>query len=103
MTVVTDKLAAVRGELEGVKATMTDMGQRMTDTSPMQAIEKAAKQLKQETQELGVRIGVVSNSLLREQRKQRHDSADNGGSGGGDDDDNGFEDADLDEEDSFEI
>ncbi|XP_020602976.1 intraflagellar transport protein 57 homolog [Orbicella faveolata] len=51
-------------ELESVKAQMDERGTNMTDAGPLVRIKQALTRLKQEVQQMEVRIGVVEHSLL---------------------------------------
>ena len=50
---------------------MNELGNTMTDTSPLVKIKKAIHSLRQEIQALEIRLGVVSNTLLQAKIKEK--------------------------------
>ena len=73
----TNELQDITDKLEVIKSTMEERGSSMTDTSPLVRIKKALKQLREEIQEMELRMGVLSHSLM--QAKMRHRTAKDAG------------------------
>jgi intraflagellar transport protein 57 len=73
----TNELQDISDQLEEIKSTMDERGSSMTDTSPLVRIKKSLKQLKEEIQEMELRMGVLSHTLM--QAKMRHRTAKDAG------------------------
>ena len=73
----TNELQEISDQLEEIKSTMDERGSSMTDTSPLVRIKKALKKLKEEIQEMELRMGVLSHTLM--QAKMRHRTAKDAG------------------------
>ncbi|KAL3884532.1 hypothetical protein ACJMK2_024666, partial [Sinanodonta woodiana] len=65
------QLADVTEELEKVKQEMEDRGSSMTDGAPLVKIKQANQQLKKETTQMDIRIGVVEHILLQAKLKDK--------------------------------
>lgn len=65
-------LAVLSEELEKVKSDMEEKGSTMTDNAPLVKIKQALQQLKKETAQMDVRIGVVEHILLQAQLKDKN-------------------------------
>jgi len=61
----------VTEELEVVKAEMEERSSTVTDSAPVVKLKDAFKQLRKDTRQLEVRIGVVSYTLMQGKLKQR--------------------------------
>ncbi|XP_067040512.1 intraflagellar transport protein 57 homolog [Acropora muricata] len=59
VTELTKTLAQITEELESAKAQIDERGTNMTDAGPLVRIKQASTRLKQEVQQMDVRIGVV--------------------------------------------
>eukprot|EP00945_MAST-04E_sp_MAST-4E-sp1_P007585 g7585.t1 len=70
LSCLTVDLQEVSDALEEVKHTMEERGSNMTDTSPLVKIKSSIKRLKEEIEEMGIRMGVLTHSLM--QAKLRH-------------------------------
>ena len=70
VSTLTTDLGKLTEQLEDTKGTMTDRGNSMTDTSPLVHIKQSLKQLKQETIQFDLQIGVIGHRLM--QQKLRH-------------------------------
>ena len=73
----TNELQEISDQLEEIKSSMDERGSSMTDTSPLVRIKKALKKLKEEIQEMELRMGVLSHTLM--QAKMRHRTAKDAG------------------------
>uniref|UniRef100_A0A3B4BED4 Intraflagellar transport protein 57 homolog n=1 Tax=Periophthalmus magnuspinnatus TaxID=409849 RepID=A0A3B4BED4_9GOBI len=62
-------LAEISEELEKVKQEMEEKGSSMSDGAPVVRIKQAVMRLRQETQQMEVRMGVVEHSLLQAKLK----------------------------------
>jgi len=60
---LTNNLSTISEELDDVKNQMDDRGSSMTDTSPVVKMKKALAQVKQDTKQMDLRIGVVQHVL----------------------------------------
>lgn len=60
---LTNNLSTISEELDEVKNTMDDRGNSMTDTSPVVKMKKALQQVKGDTKQMDLRIGVVQHVL----------------------------------------
>lgn len=68
-----ETLSRLTNELENVKIQMEQRGNSMSDGSPLINIKKAVIRLKEEMDELNVKIGVMQHTLTNEViRKQSH-------------------------------
>jgi estrogen-related receptor beta like 1 len=67
----TKNLAEVSEELEKVKSEMEDRGSSMTDGAPLVKIKQAMQKLKQECNQMDIRIGVVQHVLLQAKLKEK--------------------------------
>merc|ERR1712188_292222 len=61
---LTNNLSTISEELDDVKNQMDDRGNSMTDTSPVVKMKKALSQVKSDTKQMDLRIGVVQHVLL---------------------------------------
>ena len=77
------ELEEVASRLDEVKASLSERGDSLSDTSPLMKVQKAKAQLQQDIAALDVKLGVARNSLL---------NIHNAKPGQGDDDDEEFED-----------
>lgn len=64
-------LAEISEELEKVKQEMEEKGSSMSDGAPVVRIKQSVMKLKQETQQMEVRMGVVEHSLLQAKLKEK--------------------------------
>ncbi|XP_072298000.1 intraflagellar transport protein 57 homolog isoform X2 [Eucyclogobius newberryi] len=64
-------LAEISEELEKVKQEMEEKGSSMSDGAPVVRIKQAVMKLRQETQQMEVRMGVVEHSLLQAKLKEK--------------------------------
>merc|ERR1719265_2244807 len=62
---------SVTEDLETVKGEMEERSTTVTDTAPVVKLKDAFKQLRQDTRQLEVRIGVVSHTLMQGKLRQR--------------------------------
>lgn len=60
---LTNNLSGISEELDDVKNQMDDRGNSMTDTSPVVKMKKALVQVKGDTKQMDLRIGVVQHVL----------------------------------------
>ena len=60
---LTNNLSGISEELDDVKNQMDDRGNSMTDTSPVVRLKKALVQVKSDTKQMDLRIGVVQHVL----------------------------------------
>ena len=60
---LTNTLSGISEELDDVKNQMDDRGNSMTDTSPVVKMKKALVQVKGDTKQMDLRIGVVQHVL----------------------------------------
>merc|ERR1711990_902378 len=60
---LTNNLSTISEELDDVKNQMDDRGNSMTDTSPVVKMKKALSQVKSDTKQMELRIGVVQHVL----------------------------------------
>ena len=60
---LTNNLSGISEELDDVKNQMDDRGNSMTDTSPVVRLKKAVTQVKSDTKQMDLRIGVVQHVL----------------------------------------
>jgi len=60
---LTNNLSTISEELDDVKNQMDDRGNSMTDTSPVVKMKKALSQVKGDTKQMDLRIGVVQHVL----------------------------------------
>ncbi|XP_050416006.1 intraflagellar transport protein 57 homolog [Patella vulgata] len=64
-------LAEVTEELEKIKSEMEDRGSSMTDGAPLVKIKQAIQQIKKESTQMDIRIGVVEHVLLQAKLKDK--------------------------------
>uniref|UniRef100_A0A8C6WV35 Intraflagellar transport protein 57 homolog n=1 Tax=Neogobius melanostomus TaxID=47308 RepID=A0A8C6WV35_9GOBI len=64
-------LAEISEELEKVKQEMEERGSSMSDGAPVVRIKQSVTRLRQETQQMEVRMGVVEHSLLQAKLKEK--------------------------------
>lgn len=64
-------LAEISEELERVKQEMEERGSSMSDGAPVVRIKQSVMKLRQETQQMEVRMGVVEHSLLQAKLKEK--------------------------------
>ena len=65
----TNELADITDDLEMVKGQMDVRGSSITDSAPLMKIKQALQDLKAETRQMDIRIGVVQQHLLRSRLK----------------------------------
>ncbi|XP_030631631.1 intraflagellar transport protein 57 homolog [Chanos chanos] len=65
-------LAEISEELERVKQEMEEKGSSMSDGAPVVRIRQSLTKLKQEIQQMDVRMGVVEQTLLQAQLKEKN-------------------------------
>ncbi|XP_062843845.1 intraflagellar transport protein 57 homolog [Trichomycterus rosablanca] len=68
----TRNLAEMSEELEKVKQEMEEKGSSMSDGAPVVKIRQSLTKLKQEIQEMDVRMGVVEHTLLQAKLKEKN-------------------------------
>ena len=61
---LTNDLAVVSEELASIKGRMDERGNSMTDTAPLIKIKSALSQIRNETKQMEIRIGVVTHTLV---------------------------------------
>ncbi|KAI5607857.1 intraflagellar transport protein 57-like [Silurus asotus] len=64
-------IAPISEELEKVKQEMDEKGSSMSDGAPVVKIRQSLTKLKQEIQEMDVRMGVVEHTLLQAKLKEK--------------------------------
>merc|ERR1711959_859477 len=69
---LTNNLSTISEELDDVKNRMDDRGNSMTDTSPVVKMKKALSQVKSDTKQMDLRIGVVQHVLLHSKMSGIH-------------------------------
>ncbi|KAG7325653.1 hypothetical protein KOW79_010578 [Hemibagrus wyckioides] len=67
----TRTIAEINEELEKVKQEMDEKGSSMSDGVPVVKIRQSLTKLKQEIQEMDVRMGVVEQTLLQAKLKEK--------------------------------
>lgn len=55
---------------------MDEVGQNISDQSPLLKIKKGIEKVKKDIRAIEIRIGVVSNTLLQCKLKERHTTSD---------------------------
>ncbi|XP_072525163.1 intraflagellar transport protein 57 homolog [Salminus brasiliensis] len=68
----TKTLAEISEELEKVKQEMEEKGSSMSDGAPVVKIRQSLTKLKQEIQQMDVRMGVVEHTLLQAKLKEKN-------------------------------
>ncbi|XP_060761891.1 intraflagellar transport protein 57 homolog isoform X2 [Neoarius graeffei] len=68
----TRAIAEISEELEKVKQDMEEKGSSMSDGAPVVKIRQSLTKLKQEIQEMDVRMGVVEHTLLQAKLKEKN-------------------------------
>jgi len=71
---LTNNLSTISEELDDVKNQMDDRGNSMTDTSPVVKMKKAVSQVKSDTKQMDLRIGVVQHVLLHARISRSNDA-----------------------------
>ncbi len=66
---LTNALSSVSDELGKIKGKMDERGNSMTDTSPLIKIKSALTQLRAESKQIDIRIGVATHSLVAKKLK----------------------------------
>ena len=102
-----EELADLTDRLHATKKSTKDKGRRMTDTTPLIRIKTAIQTVREEMQDMDVRIGILGHLLLRSQlamakrnKKRLQQQQRGGGLGGGhyDDLDSEEEEEDFDDD-----
>ena len=62
----------IEEELEKIQSDMGNIGEKISDTSPLLKIKKGIERVKRDVKQIDIRIGVVSNTLLQSKLKDRH-------------------------------
>ncbi|KAH6579099.1 hypothetical protein BASA61_010487 [Batrachochytrium salamandrivorans] len=68
---LTSDLSGISEELDNVKSKMDDLGSGMTDSKSLVAIKQGLTQLKTETKQMDLRIGVIEHTLLHAKLKSK--------------------------------
>ena len=99
-----EELADLTGRLHATKKSTKDKGRRMTDTTPLIRIKTAIQTVREEMQDMDVRIGVLGHLLLQSQlamakrnKKRLQQQQRGGGLGGGH-----YDDLDSEDEEGFD-
>jgi capsule polysaccharide export protein KpsE/RkpR len=68
---LTNELARVSEKLEEVRTTMAEGAENVADATPLNKLKASVEGLRSEMKVMEVRIGVVSNALLRMDLERR--------------------------------
>jgi len=87
---LTNALALITDKLEDVQSRQEEKGSSMTNTGPLVRMKKAIQKLREDRNQMELRIGVVAHTLMMSEMRQKNLS---------DDDDNDMSDMSADSDD----
>merc|ERR1712037_542825 len=69
---LTNALALITDKLEDVQSRQEEKGSSMTNTGPLVRMKKAIQQLREDRNQMELRIGVVSHTLMMSEMRQKN-------------------------------